>query len=225
MWGGHDYVQRTTGLTYADYVHQGFGQLTAATLLTLVTVAVTVRKAPRGTAGERLLLRVVLGALCLLSLVVVASALFRMTVYQQAFGFTVLRLVVDAFEIWLGVVVVLVLLAGVRLEARWLPRAALVSAAMGVLVLGSMNPEAWVAQHNIDRYRATGKLDSTYLSSLGPDAMPTIVAGLPADLAACSVPRGQDLPHDLLSWNLGRARAVDAGVASASPATGLAACP
>ena len=225
MWGGHDYVHRTTGLTYADYVHQGFGQLTAATLLTLVTVAVTVRKAPRRSAGERLLLRLVLGSLCLLSLVVVASALFRMTVYQQAFGFTVVRVVVDAFEIWLGVLIVLVLAAGVRLEARWLPRAALVTAAVGVLVLGWLNPEAWVAQHNIDRYRATGKLDTAYLSTLGPDATPTIVAGLPRDLAACSLPRGQHLPDDLASWNLGRARAVDARVDSASPVTAQAACP
>ena len=28
VFGGHDYVEDTTGLTYADYVHQGFGQLT-----------------------------------------------------------------------------------------------------------------------------------------------------------------------------------------------------
>ena len=25
LFGGHDYVAETTGLTYADYVHQGFG--------------------------------------------------------------------------------------------------------------------------------------------------------------------------------------------------------
>ena len=25
MWGGHEYLERTTGLTYAEYVHQGFG--------------------------------------------------------------------------------------------------------------------------------------------------------------------------------------------------------
>ena len=64
LFGGHEYVQRTTGLTYADYVHQGFGQLTAATVLTLATVALAVRKAPRSTARERLVLRVALGALC-----------------------------------------------------------------------------------------------------------------------------------------------------------------
>jgi hypothetical protein len=48
MFGGHDYVRRTTGLTYADYVHQGFAQLTVVTLLTLGVVATAVRKAPRG---------------------------------------------------------------------------------------------------------------------------------------------------------------------------------
>ncbi|MGN6753741.1 MAG: DUF4153 domain-containing protein [Intrasporangium sp.] len=224
MWGGHDYVRRTTGLTYADYVHQGFGQLTVATLLTLVTVAITVRKAPRRTARERLLLRLVLGALCVLALVVVASALFRMTVYQQAYGFTVLRLVVDAFEIWLGVLVVLVLLTFVRLQARWLPRAALVSAAVGVLVLGWMNPEAWVAQHNIDRYRSTGKLDTAYLSTLGPDATPTILSGLPPGLAACSVPNSEPT-GDVLSWNLGRARASEARASGDQHTTTLVGCP
>ena len=30
-----------TGLTYADYVHQGFGQLTVATALTLAIIALT----------------------------------------------------------------------------------------------------------------------------------------------------------------------------------------
>ncbi len=36
--GGHDYLEPTTGVTYADYVHQGFGQLTLATALTLLVV-------------------------------------------------------------------------------------------------------------------------------------------------------------------------------------------
>ena len=125
LFGGHEYIQRTTGLTYADYVHQGFGQLTAATVLTLATVALAVRKAPRSTARERLVLRVTLGALCGLTLVVVASALHRMDLYQQAYGFTLLRVLVDAFELWLGLLVVLVLVAGVRLSGWWLPRAAL----------------------------------------------------------------------------------------------------
>ncbi len=213
LFGGHEYVQRTTGLTYAEYVHQGFGQLTAATALTLATVALTVRKAPRGTTRERLLLRAVLGALAVLTLVVVASALHRMGLYQQAYGFTVLRVLVDAFELWLGLLVVLVLVAGVRLSGWWLPRAALMSAAAFLLVGGLVNPEAWVAQQNLDRYAATGELDAAYLRTLGPDATPTIVAGLPRDLATCIVAPAQDTGDDLLAWNLGRERASDIGLA------------
>jgi signal transduction histidine kinase len=209
LFGGHGYVQRTTGLTYAEYVHQGFGQLTVATVLTLATVALAVRKAPRSTARERLVLRVALGALCALTLVVVASALHRMDLYQQAYGFTLLRVLVDGFELWLGLLVVLVLVAGVRLSGWWLPRAALVSAVAFVLVGGLANPEAWVAQRNIDRYVATGRLDASYLVTLGDDALPTIMTGLPAEVSACIAgARPDDAPSDVLEWNLGRGRAA-----------------
>lgn len=208
LFGGHDYVQRTTGLTYADYVHQGFGQLTAATVLTLAAVALAVRKAPRSSERDRSRLRAALGTLCGLTLVVVASALHRMDLYQQAYGFTVLRVLVDAFELWLGLLVVLVLVAGVRLSGWWLPRAALVSAAVFVLVGGLADPEAWVARRNLDRYTATGRIDLDYLRSLGPDAAPVIAAGLSAPVASCLLHRATSAPpDDLLGWNLGRSRA------------------
>ncbi len=206
MWGGHDHLEETTGLTYAEYVHQGFGQLVVATLLMLVTIAVAVRRAPRETPRERQVLRLMLGALCLLTLVVVASALYRMSLYQEAYGYTVLRVLVDAFELWLGLLVVLVMVAGIRLSGAWLPRAALVSGAVFLLVLGLANPEGWVAQRNIDRYFETGKIDVNYLESLGPDATPAIVEGL-SGCVLVSVAE-EERETDWLEWNLGRARAT-----------------
>jgi len=166
-------------------------------------------------------LRVALGALCALTLVVVASALHRMDLYQQAYGFTVLRVLVDAFELWLGLLVVLVLVAGVRLSGWWIPRAALVSAAVLVLVGGLADPEAWVAQRNLDRYSTTGKVDLDYLRSLGPDATPVIAVGLPDALASCLLHTATPAaPDDVLGWNLGRSRAAhaSAGVAAQDPA-------
>ncbi|KAE8765164.1 DUF4173 domain-containing protein [Georgenia thermotolerans] len=230
MWGGHAYLRRTTGLSYADYVHQGFGQLTLATVLTLATIALAVRKAPQRTGRDRLLLRLALGILCLLTLGVVVSALFRMAVYQQAFGYTVLRVLVDAFELWLGLLVVLVMAAGVRWSGAWLPRAALVSGAGLLLAVGLANPEAWVAQQNIARYHATGKIDTFYLASLGADAVPAIVDGLPEDLAACALPHAHAAEDDLLAWNLGRARAeasaaTAGGTGPASDAGDRTGCP
>lgn len=83
MFGGHDYLRQTTGLTYAEYVHEGFGQFTVATMLTLTVVAWAARKATPGRRRD-----LALEALCGMTIVVVVSALYRMHLYEEAFGFT-----------------------------------------------------------------------------------------------------------------------------------------
>ena len=205
VFGGHDYLESTTGLTYAEYVHQGFGQLTVVTALTLLVVWAAARKAPRETPADRAWLRGALGLLCVLTLVVVASALYRMHVYQEAYGFTRLRLLVDVFEGWLGLVVLGVLVAGIGLRGAWLSRAAVLTGAAALLGLAAINPDAWIAEHNLERYDTTGKVDESYLFSLSADAVPLLVdAGLVPG-PGCAAPEQSD--DDWLEWNLGRSRA------------------
>ncbi|GAA3580822.1 DUF4153 domain-containing protein [Kribbella ginsengisoli] len=205
-FGGHEYVERITGLTYAEYVHQGFGQLTVATALTLLVVWAAARKAPRTTPADVLWLRGSLGLLCLLTLVVVASALYRMHLYQEAYGFTQLRLLVDVFEGWLGLLVVGVIVTGITLKATWLPRAAILSGATLLLGLAAINPDAWIAQHNVDRYTATGKVDWIFLQGLSDDAVP-VLAKLPAKDADCALKDHDAADDDWLEFNFGRHRA------------------
>ncbi|KQV63024.1 hypothetical protein ASC64_18320 [Nocardioides sp. Root122] len=213
--GGRDYIEETTGLTYADFVHQGFGQLTLATALTVLVVWVASRRAGNAPEDRRWLLAS-LGLLCVLTLLVVASALRGMSVYQDAYGFTTLRLFVDVFEGWLGFVVLAIMVAGVARRGSWLPRVALVSGALALVGLAAVNPDAWVAGRNLDRYDATGKLDLRYLQTLSADAAPVIVERLPRDVARCVL---GTLPHNSLreeavedprAWNIGRSRARDA---------------
>ena len=206
LFGGHDYLRRTTGLTYAEYVHQGFGQLTAATLLTLLVIAAAVRRAARDSEVDRIWLRVLLGLLCAFTLVVVGSALYRMHVYEEAYGFTRLRLLVSVFESWLGVLIVLVLVAGIRLRGRWVPLAGLLTGATMLLGLGLMNPDAFIADRNIERFEETGKIDVYYLSNLSDDAVPSM-AGLPEPLRTCALQERPEANGDWLEWNLGRERA------------------
>ena len=220
MFGGHDYLRATTGLTYAEYVHEGFGQLTVATLLTLGVVAIAARKAPRATGRDRLLLRGVLGALCLLTLVVVASALFRMHVYEEAYGFTQLRLLVSVFEGWLGLLVLLVMAAGIRLDGRWVPRAAVLTAGAALLGLAVLNPDA------LRRRAQRGAVRRDREGRLGLPGRPVRrcragAGGLPADAQRCVFGTPAPSTDDWLEWNLGRARAgdrtLDASAGCASP--------
>ena len=102
LFGGNDHVLKTAGLTYAEYARQGFWQLLAVTALTLIVIAVAARLAARDTMSDiRGWARALLGALAALTLVIVASALSRMWAYEEAYGFTVLRLLVSVCEAWL----------------------------------------------------------------------------------------------------------------------------
>ncbi|PKW26330.1 DUF4153 domain-containing protein [Phycicoccus duodecadis] len=223
MWGGDAYLRRQTGLTHAEYVHQGFGQLTAATALTVLVMTLTLRVAARDTTRDRLAARGLLGALGLFTLAVVASALYRMSLYQDAFGYTTLRVFVDGFELWLGLVVLMLLVGVMALSWRWVPRAVLVSGAVFTLGFAAMNPDAWVAGQNIDRFEASGRIDTLYLSTLSADAAPVIAQRLPADVAGCILEApdpeatSSGRTDDALSWNLGRSRAAAARSALATP--------
>ncbi len=210
LFGGRAHVLATEGLTYAEYARQGFWQLLVVTVLTLVVIAIAVRTAPRATPSDLLIVRLLLALLCVLALVVVVSAIHRMSLYEQEYGFTRLRIFVDAVELALGATFILLLAAGVRLTNTWLPRAVVALAAGALLLLATVNPDAYIASHNVTRYEETRRIDLAYLSTLSADAVPALDR-LPADLRSCALQRlaaeFRDGSDPWFDFNIARGRA------------------
>nr|WP_245001754.1 DUF4173 domain-containing protein [Streptomyces alfalfae] len=209
LFGGHDAVLDQTGLSHSAYARQGFWQLLLTTVLTLVVIVFALRWAPRGGARDRTLVRSVLGVLCALTLVVVASAVRRMDMYVEEYGLTRLRLSVVAVELWLGVIILFIMAAGVW-GARWLPRAVAASAAAGVLAFGLLSPDALIAERNVQRHEKTGKFDLDYARQLSADAVPALDE-LPEPQRSCALADIADgLGAERPPWyamSLGEARA------------------
>ena len=205
LFGGHTHVLQTEGLTYAEYARQGFWQLLGVSALTMLVLGAVIRLAARESARDRATLRVLVGILCVTSVAVVISAIHRMWVYQQAYGFSTERLMVITFEAWLGAVFVLVLVAGVQMTGRWLPRAVLVAGVAALLGLAALNPERLIADRNIDRYEQTGRLDARYLSGLSSDIDPAL-SRLPDPVRAC-VTGGEPADRAWYLFNLSASRA------------------
>jgi hypothetical protein len=212
LFGGHDHVLETEGLTYAEYARQGFWQLLWVSGLTLLVISVVIRVAGRVAIADRRLLRVLLGTTCATSVVVVISAIHRMWLYQQAYGFSVQRIMVIAIESWLGVVFVLIALTGIRMTARWLPRPVLIAGVVTLLGVAVINPERLIAERNIDRYEQTGSLDTHYLLSLSPDADQALQR-LPEPIRQCARYRDEEL-DPWYEFNLSRSRASHDGTPS-----------
>jgi hypothetical protein len=215
LFGSDDHVLLTDGLTYAEYARSGFWQLLAVTVLALGVLAFDSRWAPATTAVERAVKRGLLAALAVLTLVVVASAISRMWLYQQAYGFTVLRLLVLTCELWLGAGFLLALVAVLRLRPAGLGRPMVAAGMLALLGLAVLDPERFVTEHNVARWSDTGRLDTSYLGGLSADAVPPLL-GLPEPLRSCTLHRIAAGLHEADDWrgtNLSRtsARAALAG--------------
>jgi hypothetical protein len=195
LFGGHDFVQRTAGLTYAEYAREGFGQLVAVAALTLVVIGAARRWTARGSAGEERLQRLLLGGLCALTLVVLVSAHHRLGLYLDAFGATRDRAFAQWEILWLGALFV-ALMAGAR------ARGLVAVTGIALVLLGAADPDRRVAERNVDRYHATGHLDVWTITTLSADAVPAI-RRLPPSLRDCLL--APTVRHDgLAGANLSR---------------------
>jgi len=141
------------------------------------------------------------------SIVIVASAIKRLGAYEHAFGYTRVRVVVGGFELWMGTVFVLVLIAGIKVSASWLPQVIAGSFVVALLAGAIANPDLYVANRNVDRYQQTGKFSVEYMRQLSADAVPAIQR-LPEDLRNCSLVfianRLADNPDYWRTWNFSR---------------------
>ena len=106
----------------------------------------------------------------------------------------------------------LILIAGIRLKALWLPRAAVAAGVLALLSLAIANPDRLIADRNITRYEQLNRIDTYYLSTLSADAVPALdrLRGEKRDCVLA--PIANDLrndPDDWRGWNLAREQARD----------------
>ncbi len=130
----------TAGVTYAQYAREGFYQLLAVAFLVLAVVAVAGRRRGERTGRRPTPVELLLGLLCLLTLVVLASALRRLGLLEDTYGFTLTRLYGHAGTLWVGAVLLSVLVAGAARRTDLLPRAIVTTTAAGLLAFSLAEP-------------------------------------------------------------------------------------
>jgi len=212
---------RTAGVTYSDYARSGFFQLLWVSGITLALLIFFSRISSFKERSSRLAFLVLAECAIALTLMVDVVAFRRLSLYEEAYGFTMLRLYSQVFAVWLGVVFLLLAadFLGVGRRRRWFIGATATTAAAVLLVLNVANPEAIVVAFNTDHARVTHKVDSQYLAELSSDATPALLASL-ASLeaplrqqvtdAACSGPKTYAPTPAAYNWSEAQAAEVRA---------------
>jgi hypothetical protein len=205
-------------MTFAEYARRGFGELTIVATLSIVLILVSERYGR--VNGHTRTLKALTITLLLAVIIILASAFYRVILYEAAYGFTVSRLYAQTYMVVLAAAL-LTLAMGVLtvLDTGILFRRVFAVAILAFAVLLFWNHEAWIAAANIDRFASTGKLDVEYIThELSANAIPVIAARLStlpdpirADVRDAIVKRYRD-PRTLRSdrwfeWNYRREQA------------------
>jgi hypothetical protein len=174
LFGGSSHVHATTGLSYADYARRGFFEL-----LTVVALSVPILLAMNGllkrnSPRDQRIFRYAAGLFIVQIFIVAASALDRMKLYVDFYSLSPLRLYAVAGMVYMIGVLGLFLGTTLRGRSDRFAFGSLASLAAVVVALNVMNPDAVIAQYNLqDRPGYT--VDTQLLASLSADATPQLL--------------------------------------------------
>ena len=217
--GGAAATLREAGVTYADYARNGFFQLLWVSGITLAVLVVFSRATNLRDRKARRAFTVLACTAIALTLMVDVVAFRRLSLYEEAYGFTMLRLYSHVFAVWLAVVFAVLAADFLRVapNRRWFVGATLTTAVAVLVGLNFASPEAIVVALNTNHAQIAHKIDSAYLAELSSDATPSLLAtrdridpALRAQVtaAACAGPRNYSPAP--AAFNLADAQAADA---------------
>jgi hypothetical protein len=218
LFGGEANIT-AAGYTYSEYARRGFGELVWAAFLSLGLILALAHLGHREGGRQRNTFNGLGAGLITMLGVTLASALMRLLIYENAYGFTRLRTYTHLFIFWLAALLVVFAVLLFRERLRVLAPASVVAGFGFVATLGLINLDGFIASRNVARLQASGELDVDYLAQLTGDALPTLAGSLseasPPELLAhlaCqwAMRAEQRTDLDWQSWHWGRVQAAKA---------------
>lgn len=175
LFGGDQNIF-TKGLTYSDYARKGFFELLAVAVIAFFLLWKAEQEVVKRDGRHQVGFQVASMVLIVQVLLVMVSAFKRLMLYEEAYGFTILRFYSHAFTIWLGVVF-LILFVKVLVSSRENVFALQVFLSLIIFAaaLNILNPDAFITRMNVNHWIKTGKdVDRTYISRLSDDMVPFV---------------------------------------------------
>lgn len=163
LFGGAETAAMTGG--YAQYARNGFFQLAAVAAINLGLLAVTL------TRPRLAIVRILCGLLIAATGVILVSAVWRMRMYIQVYGLSVLRVLTLWGMLAIACLLVVALIKLIRPNFRAFA-AGFVCLILLWTALNGVNIDRMIVDYNVSRYDAgeLKELDRDYLETLSPGA-------------------------------------------------------
>jgi hypothetical protein len=160
----------TMDITYAEYARQGFFQLMFVSLINFVIILLHKKFNKKDIKFNKIMSIIMI----VLTSIIVVSSFLRMNMYEQAYGYTVLRLLVYVILITELIIMIPTIIYVIKdkfnITKYYLIILTIIYTIIGVLPLNYI-----IASRNIDKYYKDNKIDIDYLSNYNYDNLPLLI--------------------------------------------------
>ena len=167
------YTMNKNNINYSYYARQGFFQLMVVSAINLVMIL----KSKKECYNQEKYINIIDLCMIFLTTIILVSSFIRMLLYEQAYGLTLLRVLVFWAEVTEGILIVPTLMHVLGKNFN-LAKAYFTIIVIMYVILNFTNINRVIAKRNVNMYLEKGSVsgsDVYYLTKLGTDAVPEIV--------------------------------------------------
>lgn len=170
-------IVRDEYINYADYARQGFFQLMIISVINLIMILIAKSKSYKNNKFTNIMCLLMI----LFTFILIVSSAIRMYFYEQAYGYTFLRLAVY-FALLTEAILLIPTILYVLNKKKNLLRTYFSIVVTMYVIINLVNIDNIIASRNVTRYIETGKIDMVYIeSNTGTDAIKQIIRILQSD--------------------------------------------
>ena len=155
--------QGLTNINYAEYARSGFFQLMFISIINLSILLIS-KKSKEDTKYNKIMSVIMV----FLTFIIIVSSFLRMYMYESAYGYTLLRLLVYVTLLTEVILLIPTLVYIFNSKMNILKQYMIII--ISIYTLLSLSPvDYFIAKNNINRFYKTGKIDVDYLKNYSTD--------------------------------------------------------
>ncbi|MBR4178143.1 MAG: DUF4173 domain-containing protein [Bacilli bacterium] len=163
----------TYGINFAEYARQGFFELMFVSFINLAVILAS-KKFDINNKKDKKYINIMSVVMVVLTLIIIASSFMRMHLYETAYGYTVLRLLVYVTLITEALLMIPTVMYIFNSKFNIVKSYMIIMISV-YCIINYINIDYLIAYKNVNKYYTDNKIDLNYLANYESDNIPILI--------------------------------------------------
>lgn len=164
----------SASINYAEYARQGFFELLVVSVINIAIILISKRLETKDNEKDFNYINIMNVLMVFLTIIIIVSSFLRMNLYEAAYGYTTLRLLVYVTLMTETILMIPTVMYIFNSNVK-IFKAYFIIMLCSYVITNYMNIDYMIARRNVNRYYINEKIDLDYLKNYGYDNIPVLI--------------------------------------------------